>query len=681
VTTSRLLRRASPALAALALAAGAGIADAATLQELPVFASANGVLDILMVAKAAPAPLLTPVVPTAAFVYEICPRPADGSEACPAQYDSPNLYGGTRLQLEPGDLLKIHLVNKLPNIADASHAVETGMAWLAQGPTNLHTHGLLVAPRYPTNANPTYGDNSFVVTLNPDNGPPPVGSEFHSDVRMSSTDYQIRIPPSHPSGLYWFHPHVHGVSSNEVTAGLSGLITIGKISDYACKGPHCGHVLDKMPVRNLLLKDIQVLKDGTVFSETDPAFCEIHLDQANPPQGGCDGLAGSEYEGGRYYVTVNGQQYPTIPVTNRNGELWRITNASSNAIYNLGLFDSATKSNMVVQVVSVDGVAVEPRKGATRDELLQAGGAKFDPLPCPGDDGSAQVGGQRAASKPLCVRKMIMMPASRVELWVSYRDAAGNLVVPPAGASASLRTTGHATGEAGASWTTVDIAKVQFGGPGPKAGDPKVLAVAGDAHRLNAPTDIANDLRQYNVAIGAETRCEPLAPGHSRRIFLSRAGETLAFGMGYEELDEKGVPVPGKTQEVVPFNPDRPTICVPLNPGNQPVRERWEIVNMGDEDHTFHIHQVRFAVLQKDKINGQVVPGTGDPGILHDSIPLKRAAGDCETIAAWHNGACKGYTQVIEIPFAIAGDFVYHCHILEHEDGGMMARIRIRANP
>lgn len=39
------------------------------------------------------------------------------------------------------------------------------------------------------------------------------------------------------------------------------------------------------------------------------------------------------------------------------------------------------------------------------------------------------------------------------------------------------------------------------------------------------------------------------------------------------------------------------------------------------------------------------------------------------------------------LPFAIAGDFVYHCHIQEHEDGGMMATIHVagsgdsRTNP
>jgi len=32
---------------------------------------------------------------------------------------------------------------------------------------------------------------------------------------------------------------------------------------------------------------------------------------------------------------------------------------------------------------------------------------------------------------------------------------------------------------------------------------------------------------------------------------------------------------------------------------------------------------------------------------------------------------------VVRIPFTIVGDFVYHCHILGHEDAGMMAKISV----
>jgi len=274
------------------------------------------------------------------------------------------------------------------------------------------------------------------------------------------------------------------------------------------------------------------------------------------------------------------------------------------------------------------------------------------------------------------------MPASRVEVWVAYRDANGNLAKPPAGGvTAELRTTGHATGEIGGAWTSMGLANVTFKGDGPDQGEPQALTVADDAHRLADASDIAEDLRKYNVSIHSDVACTPLPKGHKRRIYLGTAGETLAFGMGYEEIDDQGNVVPGSTQEVTPFNPDKPTICVPLGAGNAPVHERWQIVNIGDEDHSFHLHQTRFYVVSRDRINGEILPGVNDPGVLHDSIPLKHGSGDCESIAAYHAGLCTTTIQEIEVPFAVAGDFVYHCHVLEHEDGGMMARIRVRPNP
>jgi L-ascorbate oxidase len=42
--------------------------------------------------------------------------------------------------------------------------------------------------------------------------------------------------------------------------------------------------------------------------------------------------------------------------------------------------------------------------------------------------------------------------------------------------------------------------------------------------------------------------------------------------------------------EIVSFDPMRPTVCLPLGPGNTPVTERWELVNLAGEDHNFHMH-------------------------------------------------------------------------------------------
>ena len=99
-------------------------------------------------------------------------------------------------------------------------------------------------------------------------------------------------------------------------------------------------------------------------------------------------------------------------------------------------------------------------------------------------------------------------------------------------------------------------------------------------------------------------------------------------------------------------------------------------------DHNFHIHQVHFRLVSAAELDGTRVPSRvlGD-GVTMDSVPLEHTDGFCSTVDDWRRGVCTAHPAIVEIPFAIAGDFVYHCHILEHEDGGMMARIRVRPSP
>ena len=51
------------------------------------------------------------------------------------------------------------------------------------------------------------------------------------------------------------------------------------------------------------------------------------------------------------------------------------------------------------------------------------------------------------------------------------------------------------------------------------------------------------------------------------------------------------------------------------------------------------------------------------------------------SVDQWRSGKCATKTVYVDIPFSQLGDFVYHCHILEHEDGGMMAKIRVVPSP
>jgi FtsP/CotA-like multicopper oxidase with cupredoxin domain len=84
--------------------------------------------------------------------------------------------------------------------------------------------------------------------------------------------------------------------------------------------------------------------------------------------------------------------------------------------------------------------------------------------------------------------------------------------------------------------------------------------------------------------------------------------------------------------------------------------EEWTIRNDTDDLHVFHIHQIGFQVVAVD---GQAVPFTGY--IDNVQVPSR--------------GEVK-----LRMPFTdplILGRFMFHCHVLQHEDGGMMANIEI----
>ncbi len=680
----RFLSRLSSLTAFFALSAS--VLCAADLKEPITLSSANGVLDILMIAKAGSINTL-PGAPTG-WVFQICRRPADNSNTCPPDAGSPNYYGGTRLQLEQGDLLKVRLVNQLPLALDSEHAAEPGHEFLRLNPVNIHTHGLIVSPHGPTASDPTYGDNIFVLTFNSANGKPEVTPHLHADVRYDYTDYSIRIPASHPSGLFWFHPHAHGLALNQISAGLAGIITIGHPSDYVCKNFACAALLPSIGLRHILLKDAQVLPNGQLQTQEDPDFSDPQRDPDESPRlGHAAGVdtsdqGGPDYQGGQWFFTLNGQLYPTLPVTSPAGEIWRITNTSGSATYNLNLFSPAQNRNMIMQVVASDGVSISPSADMTLGQMTQIGGSKFKPEACPVTHGFAAIAGQAS----LCTRNLLLMPSARVEVWVSYRNSQDMVASAPQNSYAVLRTTGFQTGPAGDSWPAVDLARVNFNSS-LQLNMQGLLGLAGEANNVSSPAVLANQLSAANKA--AETaNCKALPAGHMRRIFYAVPTTDLdAFGLAYEEIDEKGRVVGPPATDVTAFNPMNDTICLPLGPGNTPVYERWQLINVAQEDHNFHIHQTKFRVLTDDELSGAILPNSlRGRGVEFDNLPLPHADGVCgndpsgdlsNPIADWRAGLCKAHAITVEIPFAVAGKFVYHCHILEHEDGGMMAVIQV----
>jgi FtsP/CotA-like multicopper oxidase with cupredoxin domain len=614
---------------------GAAPAPAALLREPPVFASVDGVLDIVIVAKPAAVPLGGERV--TGWVYEVCRRIPATRKDCDGAADAVQPYGGVRLALQPGDRLKARLVNRLPPSASTN-------PMLATNPTNLHTHGMIVEPRRKGNGRDTYGDYAFVFAYNTKNGP------FHAhpgmEAERDAIEYEIDVPRQHPSGLFWFHPHAHGLSLGQVTSGLSGIITVGRVADYARRTTTSRRPI---AVRHLVLKDAQVGPNGgAILTDPDSRLCAAG---ARVRPGSCTSHDGT------WFFTINGQLDPELRPAS-DGEIWRITNASANVTYDLEL--GAPDGAVPFQVVAIDGISISAEAATKRTALRRAFAGKLEPVDCP----FAARMPAHAPVEAVCARHLLLMPSSRAEIWVA-RDRAG---------AAVLRTRGYSTGTDGDPWPRMDLARVQWTGP-PEAAP---LAVFGQAAPLidagllapRGPTATAAAPPRPPGAPG----CRMLPPGHQRRIIFGvPAADAKRFGLGYQELDAAGRVVGDEPVRVVPFEEAPLSVCVRLGSNDAPVTERWELVNIAREVHNFHIHQTEFRVV------GGAARHARESAVLHDNVPIPAGSDGCDgTVATWRRSrACKPGVVRVEIPFSQPGQFVYHCHILEHEDGGMMAKIRV----
>ncbi|HEX2368931.1 MAG TPA: multicopper oxidase, partial [Acidimicrobiia bacterium] len=102
--------------------------------------------------------------------------------------------------------------------------------------------------------------------------------------------------------------------------------------------------------------------------------------------------------------------------------------------------------------------------------------------------------------------------------------------------------------------------------------------------------------------------------------------------------------------------------------------EVWEFHNFTEDAHPMHIHEVAFQV-----VNRQEITFTEEMGHIRDVQPVGEPRGP----EAWESGfkdtviAYPGEVTRLRLKFADAGQFVWHCHIVEHEDNEMMRPYRI----
>jgi FtsP/CotA-like multicopper oxidase with cupredoxin domain len=216
-------------------------------------------------------------------------------------------------------------------------------------------------------------------------------------------------------------------------------------------------------------------------------------------------------------------------------------------------------------------------------------------------------------------------------------------------------------------------ARMEFIVKGPPAGVPALLVTKtvdtgpggeNDTNRALATITASKDAPEPRSRLSDSPEPLPppkmpwlgsVAPVRVRRLYFS---EKLLDPNNPNSATEFYITAEGQKAE--PFDPSSgiPNIVV-----KQGTVEDWIIENRSNELHAFHIHQLHFMLLD---YGGRPV---NEP-FLRDTVNVP-----------YYNGHTLMYPSVrIRLDFRdpnTVGTFVYHCHLLEHEDGGMMGMIRV----
>lgn len=464
-------------------------------------------------------------------------------------FKTPDGIESPTLHVHPGDTLDITLTNHLPALPPGSPAemVSTagnvcGDKWMSATSVNIHFHGM--------NVSPTCHSDEVIHTLVNS------GQAFH---------YSVKIPQDEPPGLYWYHPHVHGIAEAAVQGGASGAIVIEGIENLQ-------PAVADLPERILMIRD-QTVAARPISSEPVPAW-DVSLN----------------------YVPISYPAYEpaVIEINPGHSEFWRVANTSADTIIDLQLrYDGKLQP---LKIVGLDGVPTGSQDGMRRGEIVTQ-------------------------------THILLPPASRAEFII-------------AGPSRNVTKAELITRK-------IDT------GPGGDFDPQRPLAIL---HPTEIPPAMPIMAEPW-ARIGTQ-RFEGLDSAwvnKKRKLYFS---EILSDPNNPASPTNFFITVDGATP--VLFDPANP----PAITTTQGSVEDWTIENRTQENHIFHLHQIHFKLLEQD------------------GIPVPTAARqmlDTVQVPYWTGqGPYPSVTVRIDFRGPDVGDFVYHCHILGHEDNGMMAIIRVK---
>ncbi len=555
---------------------------------------------------------------------------------------------GPTLEVRPGGTLAIDLVNELP-----PNPVEQRRGAFPHDPftINLHTHGLSVSPL-------GISDNVF--------------RQMEPGTR---NPVRVDIPHDHPSGTYWYHPHKHGSATFQMIGGMAGFLIVKG-------GPGTLDQLPEIKAAKDLVMGFQVIRAGVngdlpFVNQEATQFGTFPFGTTDPLQQGVFSTYGLDGAPGRSYFdfTTNGATNPTLRMRPGEVQRWRMLNAADAESLLVALQGHG------LNIVAMDGITVGDmyslRPGTP---VVMSPGQRYDVLVKADKPGTYLLQALDPAT-PVSVSPSGIDPTPRITRHsfdfpdpCSIRDPCDPATQPKqVSYPVSLAT------------VVVDGDPVDMALPTGPLPVPKSLPSVDTM--LNRTPDAVRNVAFEICGQGGQGMGRPENRPPSCGWYFAKYEEKFWGGLPLRNLllmrddDDKGVPSE-------PFDPNMPRVSFEkegLFTAERPLfnnmiagnYEEWTVVNRSFSDHPFHIHQNPFLLTH---INGKALPTPE----WHDTVNVPASfpqPGPDAPQANINTNPISSITFRTYFDPNTAGCFVTHCHILSHEDVGMMQRLDILPGP
>jgi FtsP/CotA-like multicopper oxidase with cupredoxin domain len=519
--------------------------------------------------------------------------------------------------------------------------------------TNLHTHGFHVSPS-------GHADN-VLVTVEPG--------------KMRPTE--IDLPPDHPAGTFWYHAHAHTSTAMQVTSGMAGVLIVRGHHPYAGPGKHADidtilHDADRKPFPEQLL----MLEQISYACFTDKTYQTIITTDgkpgspwACPSTRGTDGVVENfqkqlfedqAWKNSGRFTTVNGEVQPTLTATAGKIQRWRLIHG--------GINDSIELKIVKVGNASIDAATLSALHGTPRQQLATVN------ADCNGEvvpqyeiaaDGLTRRHIQQLADIPGHPPANVLQPGYRSDVLVAFPSPGTYCVTDEAAKN------------------VMDISTERSGLPRTR----RLLAIVDVPDGDTVKPDlryITQQLVDANKDLPEPVRAE-LA-----------AGIIKPWSPFPDDLHSP-VPSPACKATGLPLLQDGPLKCVffqrkdringkkydHMIPEPQRVRfqgtlgktDLWMVTGT---EHIYHIHVNPFQIYDI-RLNGESI---------YDASGACKATAGGDPVDRQYCGLKNVYRDTLMIRDQYQallltrydhfdGAFVIHCHILDHEDAGMMADMKI----